>query len=346
MKIMKYSILVMLLLSISFGGFAKEPFTRKYDKSFDVNKDSRFTIENKFGDIEIENTTESKIIVKVIVTVHASSQEKGNKLLDKIHISLSKTGNVVEAITKLDGDDFKDLQIDYFIKMPVYISSSITNKFGSVIIAELHAMTDITVEYGNLIAKKLLNDEIDSAGKILLKYSDLSKINECKWLNLSAKYSNVEVGRATGLVLETKYSNVEIDEANAVICNSKYDNYEMGSLGTIVLDCKHSNFEIGNITQKVEVEIGYGNFRLGNVVDGFDLIKVNSKYADVEINIEELASYHINAQVDYGDIDLPDDPNLSIHRDGSSESVKGFVGNSESGSEVQVNIKYGRIDLD
>ncbi len=346
MKIMKSSILVLFILTISLSGFGKEQFTREYNKTFDVNKSSQFKIENKFGNIEIENTSESKIVIQVVVAVQAGNQEKANKLLDKIHIKLNKADNVVYALTNLNGDDFKDLQIDYFIKMPVYISSSITNKFGSVIIAELHAMTDITVEYGNLIAKKLLNDEIDSAGKILLKYSDLSKINECKWLNLSAKYSNVEVGRATGLVFETKYSNVEIDEANAVICNSKYDNYEMGSLGTIVLDCKHSNFEIGNITQKVEVEIGYGNFRLGNVVDGFDLIKVNSKYADVEINIEELASYHINAQVDYGDIDLPDDPNLSIHRDGSSESVKGFVGNSESGSEVQVNIKYGRIDLD
>ena len=346
MKIMKSSILVMLILSISLCGFGKEQFTRDYNKTFDVNKTSKFKIENKFGNIEIENPSEAKIIIQVVVAVHAGNQEKANKLLDKIHIKLSKSDNVVYAITNLDGDDFKDLQIDYFIKMPAYIASSIANKFGSVIIAELTAKSDITVEYGNLIAKKLMFDEIEPAGKVVLKYSDLSKISECNWLNILAKYSNVEVGRATGLILDTKYSNMETDEANTIISNSKYDNYEMGSLANMVLVCKHANFEIGNITQKLDVEIGYGKFTLGNVVEGFEQIKIDSKYTDVDINIEENASYKITALVDYGDIDLPDGPNVKLVRDGTSVSVKGYVGASGQDSEVYVKSKYGRIDLD
>jgi hypothetical protein len=346
MNKLKCNALLILALLISLSGIAKEEFKREINKEFNVNENTTFDISSKFGDISIENTDEAKMSIRVVITARASDEEDAKKIFDKIQIGIKEEGNKISAETVVHADKMKNIQIDYFIKMPSYIASTISNKFGSVLINSLTRASSITVAYGNLRAKKLLFDNKNEQGKVKLSYASGCVIDECNWLNVDVKYSDLEIGRGKALVFESKNSNIEIDDVMALIVKSKYDNYEVGSAQNAVINAKFGNYEIGNIVKKLDIELQYGNMVVGNVVEGFDLIKINNKYADVDVKIDEGQSYKLTALVEYADIDFPDGENINTHRDNSSLKVDGFVGDKTTDSEVIVVSKYGGVDLD
>ena len=82
MKTLKISLLVVLLgVIVGTQAIAKEEFTKKISKSYDVNKDATLAIKNKFGKIHCQNWDQNAISIEVTITLEASNQEKANKYL-------------------------------------------------------------------------------------------------------------------------------------------------------------------------------------------------------------------------------------------------------------------------
>jgi len=89
MKTLKISLLVLLLGAfVGSQAIAKEEFTKKISKSYDVNKEATLAIKNKFGKIHCQNWDKNSISIEVTITLEASSQEKANKYFDRINIEV------------------------------------------------------------------------------------------------------------------------------------------------------------------------------------------------------------------------------------------------------------------
>jgi hypothetical protein len=176
-----------------------EEFSKNLHKDYDANENTLLIIQNKFGDVDINNWDKNKVSIDVIITVDHKNEEKAKELIDYIEVEFNQTGNTIEAITKIDekfskwnsftfNDNQKEFSIDYKVNIPKNIKLDLLNKYGSVFINEVAGHTKISVKYGNLKINKLTRENIKPLNEIYLGYSN-GTIEDCKWLNLNIKYS-------------------------------------------------------------------------------------------------------------------------------------------------------------
>ena len=347
MKELKFNLVTLLLLLLSIGIYAQEQIEKKITKEFDVSDEIEFRISHKFGDIKVEDWTESRIVVEYTLIADTKKQEKAEKLFSRVDIETMQTKEAVQLRTVYEKKiDKKDLRVDVLIRMPQQQKITLLNKFGDVFINELSSPVDIEIAYGSLKAKTLSYKEKEPMNHIRLSYGN-ADIDTCNWLRLATKYSNIEISKVNAIFLDSRYSNVEFDQCNSFVSDSKYDNFELGSARNIVVQSKFSNYEIGSIAKKIDLQFEYGNFEVGHVQANFESIDITNKYGEIEIEIDENASYYIDADVKYCDLDIPSENSVNHHVDGSQEYYKGLVGKDKSTkSKVKIYSKYGGVELD
>jgi len=264
---------------------------------------------------------------------------------------------VIKAITKIDeginsstgifSHRKVDFNIDYYVSVPRNLKMNLYNKYGDIDINEIHGKTNITLKYGTLKANKLLFDNSKPLSKLTVSYGN-ADINECNWLTSVFKYSNAEIKEGTALVIVSAYSNINIDKCKTLVTEAKYDNYKINTISNFTTEAKYSDFKIQSLDNKLFVETEYGNFRVQSIPASFETIDIKGTYVDVNLGIQENASYIIDADVKYGEVDIPKKANVEKHITSyTNVSINGTVGaDSNPKSNVIVKCQYGDIDLD
>jgi len=348
MKTLKISLLLVIL-----GAFlgtqlsAKEEFTKKISKSFDVNKDAVLAVKNKFGKIHCENWDKNSISIEVTITVEASNQEKANKYFDKIDISLSGSSSRVSASTKLEDNLFdnnnNEISIDYMINMPASISVELDNKFGDIIIDEVLGSSMIEVSYGSLNAKKLAGND----NELEIKFSE-GYIGYLKSADLELKYSEMEIDEANDMSAESKFSELDIGEIDVLTLESGYDDDFIGKIRDLDVEADFSDVEIRSLEERLVAEIDYGELKVKEMGRDFDLIDLSNSFADANIGFNAEASFRLNATVKMGDFSYPrDKARLSVvDLSFTSNKYEGVIGdNQDTGSKVIIESKNSGVTL-
>jgi len=348
MKTLKISLLLVIL-----GTFlgtqlsAKEEFTKKISKSFDVNKDAVLAVKNKFGKIHCENWDKNSISIEVTITVEASNQEKANKYFDKIDISLSGSSSRVSASTKLEDNLFdnnnNEISIDYMINMPASISVELDNKFGDIIIDEVLGSSMIEVSYGSLNAKKLAGND----NELEIKFSE-GYIGYLKSADLELKYSEMEIDEANDMSAESKFSELDIGEIDVLTLESGYDDDFIGKIRDLDVEADFSDVEIRSLEERLVAEIDYGELKVKEMGRDFDLIDLSNSFADANIGFNAEASFRLNATVKMGDFSYPrDKARLSVvDLSFTSNKYEGVIGdNQDTGSKVIIESKNSGVTL-
>lgn len=349
-------ILVQLLVINLALAAEDEEFSKNLHKEYNADQNTLLVIQNKFGDVDINNWDKNQISIDVTITVDHHNEEKAKELIDYIDVKFNQAGNRIEAITHIDdkfskwnsffGTDNKDFSIDYKVNIPKNIQLELENKYGSVFINEIAGHANISVKYGNLKINKVLRENKKPLSEISLAYSN-GKIDDCKWLNLTLKYSKMEIEKCHALITLTKYSKLYVDNASSIVCESKYDEYRIGKLANFVTTAAYTDFDFDEITKKLEFENRYGSLRVDFIPKNFEKIDIENEYGNIDLGIDSNASYKIKGYAKYADIDYPNEGRVSRIKDGSSLSVEGHVGSeSNTQSEIYIQTKYGSVDLD
>jgi len=348
----KFSLFIGLAIVLSLITYnvnaSKEEFVKKISKEYTVNKDALLSVSNKYGDVNCLNWEKNVIAIDVKITVVANNKEKADDIFDRININISGSKNKVEAITeikKLSGAcDNGKFQIDYDIKMPKTINLDIQNKYGCMFIEEVTGKTDITIKYGDLQVEKLLNEN----NNIIVKYSKAS-FDFLEAGKLEIKYSDLEIDKSNKLNIETRFSDIKVDNTGYILFDSGYDDVEIDEVSEIYNESKFSSFEINRLLKNLDFNIEYGGCTVDNVLAGFSEIKIISKYANFELEIDSEASYYLNADVKYGSLNYPiSNSNVSKSKISHvSNQYEGTVGsNKNPKSKVIVNCTHGNVSLD
>jgi hypothetical protein len=347
MKRLKFNVITTLCLLASVVVSAQSGIEKKITKEFSTNANTQFVIQHKFGDISIENWDQEKIFVEATLIADTKKQEKAEKYFEDVKIDFSTSGDQVKVKTIYDSRfDQKDVKVNYIVRMPNYLALDLINKFGAVFIDEINGKSNLDISYGSLKANKLLYNDSKPLSQLILAYGS-AEITKCNWLQIEVKYSSMEMKKAKAIIIDSRFSNIEIDDSHSIIATSKYDNYENGSTQNLVLTSKFTNFEIGNISNKLDLDFEYGSFEAGNIQSGFELIKIENRYGDIELRIEEESSYLLDAHLQYCDLDYPDSGSVNHREDGTHDYYTGRVGNDASTqSKVTIESKYGGVDLD
>lgn len=337
---MKFSFLFILTILLSMNVMGARISKRVY-KNYPADKVQKLDINNKYGNIYIENNRTDSVIVSADIWVEGSS-EKAHHLLDNINVTVNLSGSTVVAVTTIENmnNGNNEFSIDYHISIPADRELAVIQKYGTVNMKDLTGKGNFEIKYGELNGQKLLSPDLS----LDVAYSKVN-IEAVKDLSLVLHYSKIKLDKGNNLKFETRYSGMSIEQCNQLIADSKYDNYSMGLLNTLFLNAMYTGFSADKLTSKLNLVNGYGGFTIKAIPSGFESITVENKYAGIKLGIASDASYKLNGHVKYCNLDHPNGK-LNKMQENTSYEVNGTVGNSENpASSVTINSNYGNVSL-
>jgi hypothetical protein len=341
----KYNYIIALLLALSFSIAATaQENTRRFSKSWPVSEVETLEIINKFGEVRISDRGGNQVTIEVLVTVEGPGN-RATALLDDITVSFWSMGSKAKAETKM-ASNFKSrgkFSIDYTVNIPAIKNLNITNKFGNVVMQNLTGKGNFDIGYGNLTAGQL-NTPGSDGFRLNLEYGK-ADAESMKDARVSLSYSKMFVKSAENVVLESKYSTLNIDNLNAIRVDSKYDTFNFGKLVSLEGESRFTNYRIDTIEKRLKLVSGYGTVRVDHIPADFEIIDVNSNYAQISLGIDNNAAYQVYATCDYCSIDYPQN-NFSGNRmkENTRQTIDGKIAGGAKG-KVRVVSRYGNIKL-
>jgi len=349
---------VVLLLLVANSVLAKViPQTKEYSKEFPVTDKTKLIVENRFGQVNIQNWDRNIVSIYVKVKVDNSNATRATVLLDAINVELSQEGDVVKAITSFNEEFSRanrkffqmssdELSIDYTIKMPKNVDVQIENKFGDIYINELSSHLAVELKYGNIKIDKLTRGDAEPLNTINVSYGNAS-IVEANWIKTELKYGKLDVQSLVAGVVLSRYSKISISSASSLVLDSKYDKYEIGQLNNLVGESGYTVFNIDALNKRFNLNAKYGDVKIASVNTTFENINFNAAYTGLKASIPSGTSYLLDANVSYGKIDVGSVPSRLNRIEGNTNvELSGVVGESSSPkAKVTINMKYGNATL-
>ncbi len=349
MKKLIYSLLV-LAFSMQLSIAEKIEVTKTIHEHYEVNRNTDFSINQKFGDIIIADWNKNEIDIELRISVKSKKKEKAEEYIKYITAEISKNGNSVSAKTIFDKkwNNHKkiDFEIKYIVKAPAYLKYDIINKFGNIAIANITGPTHIDLKYGNLLAKKLIFTDSKELNKLELAFSN-ADIRYCNYANIIMKYGKLKFGIGQAIKLNSEFTDVNIKKLESIHFIGKYGGLDIDTISIANIDGKFMDIDIEYLSSKLKTKIKYGNFTVNNITPFFSQIYVEGSFGDVKLLIHPDAVYQLNANVDYGDLNLPKKVNINRTIRTNGVEVNGIVGakGHEIKSKVNIEMDYGDVSL-
>lgn len=320
--------LTCLFFSLFFAlNLYSQEYTKVYQDKFDVDKSAVLVIQNKYGDIQCRTWDENSVSVSVTVTVEAGSQEKADKILDRINVKLTGTRTRVEAVTSLGSSVSGTYSIDYEIRMPKWIRLEFDNKFGDIMLDETTGTATVNLEYGSMKANAFSGPD----NKMTIKFSDVNA-EFIQSGTVSMEYGKWRSLGTEGLTIYSRFSEFKIEKAAMLNIDSQYDDFNVGSAGEVIAVARFTDLEFERITGTFDFDIQYGSLEVDYISPDFKMGKVRNSFANVELDFDPKASFKIDADMKFGDLNYPKS-NVSISKETlnyTTNLYKGKMGSSPS----------------
>ncbi len=369
---LKYKIGILLLLFTS-GIYSpakatnlpawKTEFTKNITQEFSISANGDVTLSNRYGKVDLKTWSQNKVKIDVTITVDARNQSDADDIFERIKINFDNGSDYVIAETTIEsskksywGDGKGQFKIDYVVHMPKSCNLNLSNKYGHSKVAEIDGKAVIDVKYGDLVMDGVNND-----CKVTLGYGNgtIVKVGNAV---IDVKYGKININQAANVDVISKYSKVYIDEASDVNSSSKYDTYRLGNLQELKNEGKYDNFEINKINlinanskySDFEVEtlkgegifsLEYGNVVIGTLLKSFTSLRMDGRYTEFKITVEEGANYAIDIATQYADVKYPGEMQVTYEKEkGSSHEVQAHKG-SKSASLIKARVNYGGMKI-
>ncbi len=334
---------------------AQEKVGKEVHETFAVNEQTRLTIHNKYGSIDVKNWDQKTVDIRVKLIFTDVTDKRAQELASLIQIKNLSQGNEISFETVFDenfseslsrmSDAGKQFKIVYTINMPHTVPANLSNKYGSIFVDKLSRASVLDVKYGSLKVNDISSIEKSPLTEVNMAYSD-GTIETCSWLKINIKYSKINIQESKALIIVSKYSKVFIDRGSSVITEARYDTYEIGTLANMVTNAEYSNFKFQSIGKKLNAETKYTDFKIAYMPAGFEEIKIINRYGSYAIGVEDGASYKLNGLANYGNIIIPENARVNRFNESNEMRLEGKVGtNQNTTTQVTIDTKYGTIKL-
>jgi hypothetical protein len=217
-----FTLALLLTAAWSFAGGDDGEKQKTYTKSYPVSATEKISINNEFGEVKIVTWDKPEVNISISITVHASTDEKAQSILDGITIADGKNSDGVYFKTSMTGThddgerhdrdkddkdkDDKDkgdkgrgnrknssgMEINYVVSMPAGNPLKLVNQFGRSIVPDLSGPVEITEKFGDLVAGRLSNVK-----EVHVEFGSatIESINNGK---LVVSYSKAEIKKVSG----------------------------------------------------------------------------------------------------------------------------------------------------
>ncbi len=368
-----YYLTKLLLLCVTLGwavtATARGPqqeFTKNIHREFSTTANGMTALYNKYGKVNVKTWGENKVKITVNIVVNANDQRAADKTFDRIKINFTNTAGYVKAETFIDnetssgwfkGNDCQDFKINYEVWMPAGNQLDLRNKYGNAYVADLNGYLLADIKYGDLRTETINND-----AEINIGYgkASLVRVNNLKG---QVSYGGIALGEARDVQLDTKYSELKFEKARSVRITSKYDDFSLGNLQELRLLTKYANVRVNSadaamvtaqytdvklntIATSLDADLSYGSLKIGTLSRNFQAVNVSAQYTDVQMLVEEGASFRFEAEGMHSGVKYPQGASISRREEsGSKTRVQGYVGDSNAKSTIRTRVSYGGVTM-
>jgi hypothetical protein len=365
-KLVKQWLLLLIVIMTSSTLFARD-YTKEIIRSFNVNADAKFVVDNNKGNISITTWDRNTIKIEVEIIVKAKDVTQAEEFFKQIKIDFEKNSGYVKATTSKEKEEetWRDWiwgsaqninwNVHYKITMPKTNNLSVSNKFGDVYVANLKGDASVNVKYGNYKLSNFENLRCDfSYGEgtvsevknliIDVKYCDI-KLRTIKNINITSKYSEINIDEAAEIRSNSKYDDFEIGKVTDFNSTGKYDDFVIGKVGTINVLGRHSDFKIESILKSGDFNVEYGEVIIDNLAVSVEKLKLIGQYTEFVIDTEG-GTFNLIVDGDATEVETPENMNTtSKEKDNNVLKLKGKVGTGNSNSLIEVRTKYGSLKI-
>jgi hypothetical protein len=147
-----------LALVLAMPVFAREDYTRNFDKTVSLQAGQRLRIEHKFGDVTVHTNSKPELVVHAVIRVSASDSNEAKHYSESVRINVEPAGSemLVETVypkqennNGLFGRNIS-YSVSYDILMPESSPLEVRNSFGAVSVSDLKAPGEIVTSHGKL----------------------------------------------------------------------------------------------------------------------------------------------------------------------------------------------------
>ena len=369
-----YKLAFNIFLFISFLGvshlqassnISKRAYSKEIKKDFKYNGNELVSLNNQFGKINVETWTKDRVKLSIEIKVKAENEDKAQRIFNRISIQFNNASDLIEVVTVINKEEKSwwnwsnentDFEINYLVFMPANANLLVNNKYGDVYLAQLEGQVDMHLKYGNYLCDGFsedgtfelkYSDGIIKKGKQLtvdLKYGSLELL-EAEELNINSKYSNVSISDIANVKAETGYDNYDIENIEEFILNGKYNNIILDEAQVVFVTSKYSHFDIGHIENYLSFDVEYSEVNINSIAPAFNEVRLQGRYSDFDLNLDENANYQLDAKSEYAGITYPRAMKVLYEKEKSSvHEVKGGTGGNNS-PVIKARLKYGSLKI-
>jgi hypothetical protein len=335
-------IIILSFFILGWLSVSAQDFTKTYQGKYDIDKGAGLVIKNKFGDIKCQAWDESSVSIVVTVNVDASSQEKADKVFNKISVDLSGTRTKVQGVTTVDNISNANFSIDYEIRLPKWVNIDLNNQFGNIYIDETDGQTKINLEYGSMEAVSFNGPQTD----LTMKFSD-AKAGYMKGGNINIEYGEWELKGTENLRLYSRFSEITLEKVASLNLDSQYDEVNVGSVGQVIVVGRFSGIDFDRINGDFDFDTEYGDVNVEYISASFKTGKVRNSFAGVDLTFDKNATMTIDAEIEFGEMSYPKAKASMNHETvGYTTNIyKGKFGTNPV-SQLTINTKNADVSID
>ncbi|MCG8310993.1 MAG: hypothetical protein MI975_26640 [Cytophagales bacterium] len=344
-----YRFSAVFILSFVFLIFAchAEEASRRVTKQFNINRDTRIEISNKYGNVIINRWDKNVLDLKVDIEARGNSATKTQKILDGIEIDISDRissgGLSIETeIGNMSGNS--SFSVHYEITMPNTNPLELSNSFGSIYMGSYQGDLDAVVKYGQFQAEDLSN------ANIRIEFStSRCEIETLKAGRIDLRYSKMSIEEMGDIEISSQFSELEIEEAGTLELDGRYGKFEIEKLKSLKGDLQFSGLDIEYLGESLLLDSRHGNgIKLENVSNRFKEIEIESEFSSVGISLESGASARLIFKLQHGNLRANGEGiNFDkVIKDYTSSAYEGFLRDKNSDSSIRVATRHGNIKFE
>lgn len=329
-------------------------------RSFRAGSDPVLEVTNKYGDIHVSHSRGDSISLRVEITASSNTGSKLDAMMADVKVSLSMANETVRAETSFEKgitplfESLKGLtknlinfdsrlKIDYYVECPPRTVLRITNSYGDVYIGDETRELVLRLSNGSLDAAAVHNAQLM---ELTFCKANVRSIDEGK---LTLSFSELRSKETGSIKLTSVSSKIWIDNCNTFDLDSKRDDLNFGNAGQITGVSYFSDIIAHEVSGEINMSAKYGNLSFENIDPGFTLIDIRSSYTDIDIAMNEKASYKLEVIHTNAFLSLPGFSPEPERKEISAQEKKyltsAAVGSHPDRSEIRIDATRGEIRL-
>ncbi|WP_231460606.1 hypothetical protein [Pedobacter sp. Leaf132] len=366
--------------------------SKSFSKSFSVDNGDKVNLNNQYGAMVIKTWDKREVKVDVDIRAYSTSESDAQKLIDEVSIDASKSGDLISFKTNVGdrsgryGRNVKngvttwrrEVKVNYTVYMPSVNALTVSQQYGNVDMGDFSGPTSLKVQYGNLTAGNLSNNNnyinvqygkatIEDLNTAIVKhqYGSGLSIGAVNTIDLDAQYvgvninsirksadlkiqygSGLTVGNIAGnLMLNAEYAKVNINnvKGNTVI-KQAYGSLTMASVGKLSLKSEYTSVALGTLNGDANIAMSYNKLNIAEITPACKNLIFDGEYVGVGVGFDDRYAANFNVTTTYAGFKYGSNVSAS-KTSGEYDQTKKYTGKVGSGGNANISIKseYGAV---